>query len=135
MEHASPPKQGLEALGASQVDDCAAKSMDVQVIVAEQSIFIDAGRRVNENRKYAPRAKPRRVRGIDLLQKRLAVLALRGCKSNLRFLYSRPRHRWRIDFLACFGGHQSNEDFLYSAGCLTTSSQKTHSDGFLYSSG
>ena len=37
-------------------------------------------------------------------------------------------------FLACFGGHQSNGRFLYRAGCLTTSSQKTHSDGFLYSS-
>jgi hypothetical protein len=28
-----------------------------------------------------------------------------------------------------------NERFLYSAGCLTTSSQKTHSDGFLYFGG
>jgi hypothetical protein len=27
------------------------------------------------------------------------------------------------------------ERFLYSAGCLTTSSQKTHSDGFHYSNG
>jgi hypothetical protein len=31
-------------------------------------------------------------------------------------------------------GCNSYESFLYSAGCLTTSSQKTHSDGFLYSS-
>jgi hypothetical protein len=30
---------------------------------------------------------------------------------------------------------QEIERFLYSAGCLTTSSQKTHSDWFLYSSG
>jgi hypothetical protein len=52
-----------------------------------------------------------------------------------RFLYSRLRRRRRIDYLACFGGHQSNERFLYPAGCLTTSAQKTHSDGFLYSSG
>jgi hypothetical protein len=30
---------------------------------------------------------------------------------------------------------KENEGFLYSAGCLTTSSQKIHSDGFLYFSG
>jgi hypothetical protein len=32
-------------------------------------------------------------------------------------------------------GSKANQGFLYSAGCLTTSSQKTHSDGFLYSRG
>jgi hypothetical protein len=37
--------------------------------------------------------------------------------------------------LFCGMGSKPNEGFLYSAGCLTTSSQKTHSDGFLYFSG
>jgi len=34
-----------------------------------------------------------------------------------------------------FGFHKSNRRFVYHAGSFATSSQKTHCDGFLYSSG
>jgi hypothetical protein len=37
--------------------------------------------------------------------------------------------------LVALGGSISNQGFVYHAGRLATSSQKTHCDGFLYSSG
>ncbi len=84
--------------------------------------------------RRAPGAQPNGVRGIDRLRDWVALLAL-GCRhSNPRFLYSWLCHRWRIDFLACFGGHQSNGRYVYHAASFATSSQKKSCDGFLYSS-
>jgi hypothetical protein len=48
----------------------------LQAIVNEPSMAIDASRRVDEGCKYAPCAEPKRVRGIDPLQKRAALVAL-----------------------------------------------------------
>ena len=53
----------------------------------------------------------------------MALLALGACRSNPRFLYSWLCHRWRIDFLACLGGHQSNGRILYWLGQVVTPTQ------------
>jgi hypothetical protein len=80
------------------------------------------------------RASVRRHRRAVLsgaMNARSAVIALTGYQSNGHFLYSRLRRRWRIDFLACLGGHQSDEGLLntwmqaYSAAERAGFSQRT----------
>jgi hypothetical protein len=44
-------------------------------------------------------------------------------------------HAFLPGYGSCSGGCKSNLGFVYYAGRLATSSQKTHCDGFLYSSG
>jgi hypothetical protein len=55
---------------------------------------------------------------------RPTVIVLTSCQSNPRFLWSRLRNRWRIDLLACFGGHQSNGPFSYYLEAVSSRSHK-----------
>ena len=54
----------------------------------------------------------------------MALRALGGRHSNPRFLYSRLCHRCRIDFLTCFGGHQSIGPFSYHLEAVASRSHK-----------